>query len=90
MKEVLDILSTDLFRSILNSKSQTITQLNAVLSLLIKHGIAFDLTFDPGNTRNAASASLAIFIRPDVTVNIEIAFGTGQLLFSNPATGQPF
>jgi len=82
MKEVFDILSTELFRSLLNNKNLKITQLNAVIRLLIKGQVPFDLTYTPGTARVAAQAQLTVFVRSGVSVNITITFEAGEFIFN--------
>lgn len=82
MKEVLDILSTSIFRAITNNQQIKITQLNAAISLLIKGGIPFDVSYSPGTARIAAQAQLTIFIKSGVTLNLKITFETGELVFT--------
>jgi hypothetical protein len=79
LKEILDIISTDLFRSIVNSKSMKISQLCSIISLLIKKGIEFDLAFDPATASRDAIAVLTILIRPGVAISIDILFDSGEI-----------
>lgn len=79
MKEVLDIITGDLLRSIVNNKRIKIKQLNAVISLLIKCGFAFELAFYPATYDAEASAALEITLRPGVTIIIKIDFDQGEM-----------
>ncbi|HHY83626.1 MAG TPA: hypothetical protein GX505_13260 [Clostridiales bacterium] len=72
LKEIIDILSADLLRSVLSSKKIKIHQLNSIISLLIKANIAFSLSFYPKTSTSDASASLSITLRPNVSINISM------------------
>ena len=84
MKEVYDILYTNIFKALINNSNLQITQLTAALSLLIKSNIAFDLTFYPSTPRESARAHLNIYIKQGVTLKIEIGFDSGDLFYSPP------
>ena len=79
MKELLNILSTDLFLSITNNKCLKVNQLNSVISLLIKKGVQFDLSFTPATSTEEASAKLTIYARPGISISLEISFDSGDM-----------
>lgn len=79
MKEVFDIISVDILRSIVNNRRLKIKQLNAIISLLIKNGVAFELVFTPATYESEASATLEIVIRHGVAIIIEIDFDSGEM-----------
>lgn len=79
LKEVETFISSEVVRQLFSSNISKIGQLNAAIALLIKAGIPFDLSFDPGNRRNEASAELTIFINPTTTIEFEINFEHAQI-----------
>ncbi|RKD34599.1 hypothetical protein [Thermohalobacter berrensis] len=80
-KELNRILSTEVFQKIINNDIIRIRQLNAAISLLIKTGIPFDITFSPGTRRDAAAAELSIFVAPTTTITFLITFEGGGTVF---------
>ncbi|NLK51310.1 MAG: hypothetical protein GX295_02525 [Syntrophomonadaceae bacterium] len=68
MKELEFLLGTEAFKALGNSNTIKIYQLFAVISLLIKCGIPFDLTFDPSTRRDEANAELTIYINPNTSI----------------------
>ena len=81
MKELLNILSMDLLRSIVNHKSLKISQLNSMICLLIKEGVQFSLSFIPATGTEEASAALTIHIRPGIRITLDITFDSGVMFF---------
>lgn len=82
-QEILAILSSSLFRAITNSRKIRVQQLCAAISLLTKAGIPFDLSYSPGTQRLAAKAHLTIIVKPGVSINLAIAFETGDIIFNS-------
>lgn len=82
-RELLTILSTDVFRKIANNELIRVRQLNAAITLLIRARIPFDLTFSPGTRRAASAADLTIYVNPTTTINFTIAFETGGSIFTD-------
>ncbi|MTI68165.1 MAG: hypothetical protein FH753_16415 [Firmicutes bacterium] len=82
-KRILTILSTDIFKKLINSDTVQIAQLNAAITLLIESRIPFDLQFSPGTRRDATAADLLIYINPTTTVSFTISFDPGGSIFSN-------
>ena len=80
MKELMQILSMDLFRSVVNSNSLKLCQLNSLISLLFKEGVQFNLSFTPATAASEATATLTIYVNPKVTISLNISFDTGELL----------
>ncbi|CCO07897.1 hypothetical protein [Desulforamulus hydrothermalis] len=80
-KEINVLLAHDTFKALFSSDALKVTQLNAVIALLIKLGIPFDLEFSPGTRRLAAAAELVIYINPSTTLNFTISFEAGATVF---------
>ncbi|HZJ57415.1 MAG TPA: hypothetical protein VFD89_04155 [Clostridia bacterium] len=80
MKELLNIITADVFRCILNDKNLKVCQLNSIINLLIKEEIQFTLTFTPMTPTAVANAALAIQIRPDISLSIIVSFDSGTIL----------
>lgn len=79
--EIFNILSTTVFQKLFNSEVVRISELNAAISLLIKIGIPFDVSYSPGTRRVAPGAELTIYYNPTTTINIKIPFGEGGTIF---------
>lgn len=79
MKELLNILSTDLFLCIVNNKNLKVNQLSSVISLLIKKGIQFHLTFTPATSTEEAYAKLTIYAKPGISIALDITFDSGDM-----------
>lgn len=77
--EIIKVLSTGIFKRVINSEVIQITEINAAISLLIKADIAFDLSFIPGDQRIAKTAFLTININPATTIRITIQFEAGTI-----------
>ncbi|MEW6663089.1 MAG: hypothetical protein ACOY9Y_03205 [Bacillota bacterium] len=74
LQELECLLAIDAFQSLSKSAVLKIGQLNVIIAILIKASIPFDLSFDPGNRRNAAAAKLSIFINPSTNLHFTISF----------------
>jgi hypothetical protein len=59
-----------------------IAELDAILAILIKTQIPFDVQYSPGTRRVAESAELTIFINPTTTLNFILNFQAGSSIFS--------
>lgn len=81
-KELLTLLSTDIFKKALNNDLFQIAQFNMLITLLIKAGIPFDTSFAPETRRDAASVEITIFINPTTTLQFIINFEPGQSIFN--------
>ncbi|PHS36431.1 MAG: hypothetical protein COA82_00185 [Alkaliphilus sp.] len=73
-KDIITFLSSSIFKNLLKSHTLQIAQLNFIISLLIKIGIPFDVSFTPRTQRDDASASLTIYINPNTTVRLKFYF----------------
>ncbi len=81
-KQLLNLLSADIFKKVLNNDLFQIAQFNMLITLLIKAGIPFDVSFSPETRRDAASASISIIINPTTTLEFVINFEPGQSIFN--------
>jgi len=81
-KDLLNLLSADIFKKVLNNDLFQTTQFNLLINLLIKAGIPFDISFSPETLRAASSASISIFINPTTTLQFIINFEPGQSIFN--------
>lgn len=70
-KEFISILSCEAFKRFMGCGVK-FTQLQALLLLLLKFQIPFDLTYDPGNQRNESSIELVIYITPHSSLQFSI------------------
>jgi hypothetical protein len=59
-----------------------IAELDAVIAILIKTKIPFDVEYSPGTRRTAESAELKIYINPTTTLNFVLSFQPGGSIFS--------
>lgn len=73
-KDIGLLLTLCLVQSIVNSTKVKIKQLNVIISLLIKAGIPFDVSFKPGTRRQAPKADITIFISPAVSITLTLTF----------------
>ncbi|MBO8137779.1 MAG: hypothetical protein H0Z40_06550 [Desulfotomaculum sp.] len=80
-KELENLLATDVFQTIINSDTVTIAQINAVVSVLIKAGIDFDLSFSRGTNSLAKQAQLTVAINPTTSISFTFAFEPGAGVF---------
>jgi hypothetical protein len=81
-KELSTILASEAFTRLVNSKNMKIAEFDAIVALLIKLKIPFDVEYDPGNRRTAETAELSIFINPTTTLSFVISFQSGSSLFT--------
>ncbi|MDO7788253.1 hypothetical protein [Desulforamulus aquiferis] len=86
IKEIEFLLASDTFRALLCTDAIQISQLNAVVVLLIKAGIPFDISYSPGTRRLSAAAELTIFINPTTTLNFTLSFEAGGSIFGGTIT----
>ncbi len=80
MKDLLNILTADIFQCIVNNKNIKINQLNVLINLLINTGKQFTLTFTPQAPTEVANALLVIDIQPNIALSITINFDSGTML----------
>ncbi|MDF2591237.1 MAG: hypothetical protein K0S75_703 [Clostridia bacterium] len=81
-KELSTILASEAFTNLANSKNLKIVEFDAIIALLIKVQIPFDVAYTPGTRRTAESAELSIFINPSTTLNFTINFQAGSSIFT--------
>ena len=81
-KELLTLLGTEAFTNLVNNKNLKIVELEAIMSLLIKTHIPFDITYSPGTRRLAAAAQLTIWLNPSTSIVIDINLQGGNSVFS--------
>jgi hypothetical protein len=81
--DIMKLLSTEIFKQLLNSDAIQINKLNTALTLLIQGGIPFDLEFSPGTRRDAPAAELTIYINPTTTIQFTISFEAGSTIFGD-------
>ncbi len=82
--DIIKLLSCDTFRLLTTSSTIKIVQLNAVIALLIKLNIPFDIEYSPGTRRLAAAASLTVYITPTLTLSYNFNFEAGGSIFGAP------
>lgn len=63
-----------------------IAELDAIVAILIKTQIPFDVLYTPGTRRNAEAAELKIYINPTTTLNFVLNFQAGSSIFSGSST----
>lgn len=85
-KELISLLSTDLFLNLLGSNNIKTSQIFAIQAILVKAGIPFDLSFSPGTRRVASGAQLTIYINPTTTLQFTISFAGAGTIFDVPPT----
>ncbi len=83
-KELLAILATDVFKSILGNQLLPLAKINAAITLLVKVGIPFDLLYSTGTRRISPGFELVIYISPTTTLKFNISVGGGETLFDSP------
>jgi len=80
-KDLETILGADLFKSLLNNDVLKLVQLQAIISILIKACIDFDLTFSGGTRRSATELELTVFINPTTSISFVISLEAGRSIF---------
>jgi len=71
---VAEVLSSELFRRLLNSDCIKINELNAAVVALIEAGIDFSIIFEAGTTGTRPVATLTIAVTPTTNITIEFLF----------------
>ena len=82
--ELNTLFTSQAFSRLLSSKNMRIAEFDAILSILIKIQIPFDVIYTPGTRRDAESAELKIFINPTTTLNFILNFQPGGSIFTGP------
>jgi hypothetical protein len=80
--EITTLLTSQAFSNLLSSRNMRIAELDAVIAILIKTKIPFDVIYSPGTRRTAESAELKIYINPTTTLNFVLNFQPGSSIFS--------
>ena len=80
--ELLTILSSQAFAGLTTSRNIKIAEFDAIIAILIKAKIPFDVEYSPGTRRLAESAELTIYINPTTKLNFTFSFESGTSLFS--------
>ncbi|OGO76710.1 MAG: hypothetical protein A2Y23_06605 [Clostridiales bacterium GWB2_37_7] len=83
-KELLTILTSQTLSNLASSKNIKIAEFDAIIAILLKTRIAFDVEYSPGTRRLAESALLRIYINPTTTLNFTFSFQSGSSLFGGP------
>ncbi len=85
-KELLALLATEPFVKIGRASTLRIAEVDAIIAVLVKIGIPFDLIYSPGTRRLAAAAELTIHINPTTRLTYTINFEAGGSLFTTVTT----
>lgn len=70
--EIFKILTSETFSSLLNREAVKITELNAIIALLIEFNIPFNLTYF--HQTNAAIPRVSLYISISPKIKIEFCF----------------
>lgn len=81
--ELLTLLASQAFSNLANSKNLKIAEFDAIIAILIKTKIPFDVEYSPGTRRLAEAAELTIYINPNTTIDFTFNFQGGSSLFSD-------
>lgn len=76
------LLTSQVFNNLLNSSNLKIVEFDALITILIKAGIPFDVEYTPGTRRIAEAATLTIYINPSTTLNLTFSFEAGGSIFT--------
>ena len=71
---VAEILSSELFRRLLNADCIKVAELNAAIAVLIECRIDFELVFLGGSTGERPEAALEIALTPTVSFSLTFTF----------------
>jgi hypothetical protein len=85
-KEFESLLKTEAFIKLLNSDSLLITELCAIMKILVAASIPFNIIFSPGTRRDAPAIELSIFINPTTTIDFTINLDSGGGIFGGHTT----
>jgi len=80
--ELNTLFTSQAFSKLLSSKNMRIAELDAIVAILIKTQIPFDVLYSPGTRRVAESAELKIYINPTPTLNFILNFQSGGSIFT--------
>lgn len=71
-KEFIKLVSTQEFRTIIDSDIITIVELNAAIALLTKLNFDYDVIFVSGTRREFPEAILTVFITPVTNIDFTV------------------
>jgi len=80
-RELETILGADLFKILINNDVMKLAQLQAVIGLLIKSCIDFDLIFTTGTRRTETALELTVYLSPTTTILFVISLEAGGCIF---------
>ena len=80
--QLVTLFSLDLFRQMANNQPITLLQLNIISDMLVERGVAFDISFVPGNGKTVPSLQLTIHINPTATLVFVITLAPGASTFT--------
>lgn len=88
-KDLETILGANLFKSLINNDVLKLAQLQAIISILIKACVDFDLTFTCGTRRTATGLELTVYINPSTTISFIISLEAGSTAFGGLPPAPP-
>lgn len=71
---VAEVLSSELFRRLMNTDCIKVNELNAAIAALITAGIDFSITFVSGTSGTRPTAELTIAVTPTTEISVEFVF----------------
>lgn len=80
--DLITLLTSQAFSSTARSRNIKIAEFDALIAILIKAKIPFDVEYSPGNRREAESAALIIYINPTTTLNLTFDFQAAGGVFT--------
>jgi hypothetical protein len=81
--DLITLLTSTAFSNLASARNIKIAEFDALIAILIKSQIPFDVEYSPGTRRLAESALLTIIINPTTSLNITFSFEAGTSLFSS-------
>jgi hypothetical protein len=81
--DLITLLTSTAFSNLASARNIKIAEFDALIAILIKSQIPFDVEYSPGSRRLAESAELTIIINPTTSLNITFSFEAGTSLFSS-------
>lgn len=80
--DLATLFTSQALTRLMYSNNMKIAEFDAILSLLIKARIPFDVQYSPGSRRAAESAEITIYINPVTTLNFTLSFEPGASIFT--------
>ncbi len=80
--DLATLFTSQALTRLMYSNNMKIAEFDAIVSLLIKARIPFDVAYSPGTRRAAESAELTIYINPVTTLNFTLSFEPGASIFT--------